>query len=113
VTDKNNKFAHLPPDNIPEVARAELEGYRDALDKFDRELVELMGKRFEVVHKVGILKSKHGIPTIQPIRAQAVIDRAADRAPENGLAPYFMRAIYEAIIDYAHDLEKEIVKDHD
>ena len=111
--DEKNRFAHLPPDDIPEAARAELEGYRAELDKFDQELVELMGRRFEVVNKVGVLKSKHSMPTIQPIRAQAVIDRAADRAPDHGLAPYFMRAIYEAIIDYAHDLEKEIVKDHD
>lgn len=86
----------------------ELENYRYQLDQFDDDLAEAIGNRFRIVSKIGELKARYGIPTIQPVRAQAVIDRAADRAPEHGLSPAFMRKIYEVIIDYAHDLEKDI-----
>jgi len=101
-------FADLPQDNIPPEAQEELETYRRELDQYDLDLVEAIGNRFKVVHQIGALKSRHGIPSIQPIRAQAVIDRAAARAPDHGLSPDFMRRMYEAIIDYAHDLERDI-----
>lgn len=106
-------FSHLPPEDIPPEAQKQLEEYRRELDQFDNDLADAIGNRFKVVRKIGDLKAKHGIPAISPVRAQAVIDRAAARGPENGLSPDFMRSLYEAIIDYAHDLEKDIRSDEE
>ena len=108
MTKAKDGFADLPPDNIPPEAQSALDAYRRELDQYDLDLVEAIGNRFKVVHQIGELKAQHGIPSIQPIRAQAVIDRAAARGPEHGLSSDFMRRLYEAIIDYAHDLERDI-----
>jgi len=86
-----------------------LEGYRRQIDKLDVELVDVLARRFAVVRNVGALKAGTDISVVQPERAQAVIDRAAALAQEKGLDGDFVRKLYEAMIDHAHELEHDIL----
>ncbi len=87
----------------------QLEEYRKEIDACDQALVEALARRFEVVRKVGELKTNTDMEAIQPARAQAVKDAAVRLGQDHGLDPDFMRRIYEVLIDYAHDLEHEIL----
>ena len=88
---------------------AELEEYRKQIDALDQELVDVLARRFDVVRKVGEFKNGTQMEAIQPARAQAVKDAAVRLGQDQGLNPDFMRRIYEVLIDYAHDLEHEIM----
>lgn len=92
--------------DIPE----ELVGYRAEIDALDAELVDVLARRFEVVRNVGVLKAKEGLSVVQPDRAQAVKERAAQMAADKGLDPDFMFKFYELMIGYAHDLEDDILE---
>lgn len=90
-----------------------LEEYRKQIDALDQEIVDVLVRRFDVVRKVGELKIDSKLEAIQPARAQAVKDAAVRMGQDKGLDPDFMRRIYEVLIDYAHDLEHEILADAD
>ncbi|MEM7650644.1 MAG: chorismate mutase [Pseudomonadota bacterium] len=90
----------------------ELEEYRKQIDECDAALIKALAERFEIVRKVGALKVGEGMDSIQPARAQAVKDQAVELGKAHGLDEAFMRRIYDALIDYAHHIEHEIIGDH-
>ena len=99
----------MSDENVPQ----ELEEYRKQIDALDQEIVDVLVRRFDVVRKVGELKAVSDLEAIQPARAQAVKDAAVRMGQDRGLDPDFMRRIYEVLIDYAHDLEHDILADAD
>jgi len=94
---------------------SELVEYRKQIDICDQDLIAVLVRRFEIVRKVGEFKAEKNMDAVQPARAQAVKDRAVLWGREQGLDPVFIRGVYEVLIDYAHDLEHEILDeaDHD
>ena len=87
----------------------QLEDFRKQIDACDEALIEALARRFDIVRKVGELKTNAGMEAIQPARAQSVKDRAVRLGQESGLDPDFMRRVYEVLIDYAHDVEHDII----
>ena len=98
-------MSSAPDSEVPQ----ELQEFRKQIDACDRVLIEAVAARFEVVRKVGEFKIGTDMEAIQPARAQAVKDEAVRMGQEKGLDPDFMRRLYEVLIDYAHDLEHEIL----
>lgn len=82
-----------------------LADYRAEIDQLDEKIVKLLVDRFKIVHAVGELKARDGIAVIQSQRAEAVKDRVARLAMEQGLDGDLLRAIYTLMIDHAHVLE--------
>lgn len=87
-----------------------LEEFRKEIDALDIELVDVLARRFAVVRAVGRLKSGTDIAVVQPARAQAVKNRAAEMGEAKGLDPEFVRRLYGMMIDHAHELEDEILE---
>lgn len=85
-----------------------LEGYREEIDSLDRQLIDLLSKRFDIVRAVGKLKADHDIGVVQSKRADEVKLRAMNMAEEKGVNPYLIRGFYDAMIDEAHIIEHEI-----
>ena len=86
----------------------QLEEYRKEIDTLDVELIDVLSRRIEVVRKVGELKAGTDISVVQPARAHAVKNRAAEMGVSKGLDEAFVRKIYDVMIDHAHALEHEI-----
>lgn len=86
----------------------ELEDLRRQIDALDIELIDVLSRRIDVVRKVGELKAGTDISVVQPARAQAVKNRAAEMGIDKGLDETFVRKLYDLMIDYAHDLEHDI-----
>lgn len=84
-----------------------LEDFRRDIDVLDEQIVDLLVKRFGVVHAVGELKAREGIAVVQSVRAEAVKDRVAALAQAQGLDGDLLRAIYTLMIDHAHVLEQD------
>ncbi len=90
----------------------ELEMLRRQIDMLDVELIDILARRIDVVRKVGNLKAGTDISVVQPARAQAVKNRAAEMGATKGLDKEFVRQIYDLMIDHAHALEHEILDAH-
>ncbi|MCB9987813.1 MAG: chorismate mutase [Rhodospirillales bacterium] len=87
-----------------------LKPYRDRIDDLDDRIVDLLAERYAIIREVGHFKAGEDIPPILEDRVEEVRERAARRAADKGLDPDFVRQLYTLMIDYAHDIEKEIIK---
>jgi chorismate mutase-like protein len=86
-----------------------LGGLRAEIDQVDEQIVALVAKRMEVVHRVSDVKVKHGLPSYVPNRIAVVLDQRAAQGVAQGLDGDFVRRLYKLIIDEAIRLEDEVL----
>lgn len=84
-----------------------LQECRDAIDAIDNEVLELLNKRMEVVHRVGEIKNSSGGAIYRPEREKDIIDRLTQMSLEsNGaLQKSAIEAIFLEIFAVARNLE--------
>ncbi len=82
---------------------------RGQIDGLDRQLVSLVGERLELCRRIAELKRSGGIPMMQPGRVEEVKRRCAELGMKHGLAPAFVRRLYDAIIEEACKIEDVII----
>ena len=76
---------------------------RDELDRVDRQLVELVARRLEVVAEVGRAKAATDSPVRDLTRERAVLDGVVVLAEERGVSGDLVRRIFREIIGHAVD----------
>lgn len=86
-----------------------LKPLRDQIDVLDEEIVRLLGQRVQIVRKVADAKHQKTLSVVQPNRMNIVLDKAEELGRQNNIKPSVVRHIYETLIDYAHELEQEII----
>ena len=82
---------------------------RDILNIIDESIVMLLGRRYEICRKVGLLKKHHGIPMMQPERVQEVINRCIVAGENANVPAELTEKIYKLIIEHACAMETEII----
>jgi chorismate mutase/prephenate dehydratase len=84
-----------------------LDDIRNQIDEIDREMLELLSRRADLVHEVGLVKKKEGLQIYAPEREQALLARLIaenrGRLPEKSI-----RAIYREIMSAALALEDDL-----
>lgn len=93
--------------NIHEVMKP----FRDRIDQIDKEIIDLLRKRYDVIEEVGVFKTKEGIAPVLQDRVDEVRENAARMAAEKGLDENFIRDLYAQLIKNCCDLEQEIMDD--
>ena len=85
-----------------------LDECREAIDAIDNEVLRLLNKRMEVVHRVGEIKNQSGGAIYRPEREKAIIERLnAISQQENGLLnKNAIEAIFLEIFAVARNLER-------
>lgn len=78
---------------------------REQIDRIDEELIELLATRFEVTAKVGELKARNGLESVDPVREQEKLERLRSLAEQKGLNTEFTLDLFQMIFD-------EVVKNH-
>ena len=91
---------------------AEILRLRTAIDGIDRELMQLLARRFQYCLEVGARKKAMNIPVMQSGRVTEVTDRAAQAAVDAGLSAEFGRGVWHLIIEEACALEYRMFPDH-
>lgn len=74
-----------------------LEELRKNIDSIDDEIMHLLARRMEVSRRIGELKSREGIPVIQPERYNDMMSKRVEDSERLGLSASFMRNILAAI----------------
>jgi chorismate mutase/prephenate dehydratase len=84
-----------------------LDHIRSQIDTIDHDLLDLLSRRAELVHEVGLVKKRDGLQIYAPEREETLlrrlIDMNAGRLPEKSI-----RAIYREIMSAALALEDDL-----
>lgn len=84
-----------------------LDDIRIGIDKIDRELLDLLSQRADLVHEVGVVKKRDGLQIYAPEREEALLRKLVEmnqgRLPEKSI-----RAIYREIMSAALALEDDL-----
>jgi chorismate mutase len=91
--------------NTPSSVPAELLQLRDRIDQIDQEIIAALARRFVVTEQVGLLKARHDLDSVDPVREQEKLQRLRDQAEQHGINPDFVRSLFQQIFD-------EVVKNH-
>lgn len=84
-----------------------LEECREAIDAIDNEILELLNKRMQVVHRVGEIKNDTGGAIYRPEREKAIVNRLSKMSEKSGglLNKSAIEAIFLEIFAVARNLE--------
>jgi len=96
----NNLLLHLAVrKNMPDDSLLEekLKVLRNDIDNYDRQLVELLGKRMQLVESIGYLKKAYNMAIYQPQRWENVMQRAQTNGAINHLPSDFVEALFNII----------------
>ncbi len=85
-----------------------LKPYRAKIDALDREIIDLLRARYDVIEEVGHLKAREDIEAVLQDRVDEVRENAARMAAEHGLDEDFIRHLYAQLIDHSCALEETI-----
>lgn len=83
----------------------ELLALRSEIDRIDEALLTLLAKRFGVTARVGELKARNGLESVDPTREHEKLERLRALAEENSLNSEFILDLFQTIFD-------EVVKNH-
>jgi chorismate mutase len=76
----------------------ELKALREQVSEIDREIVEAINRRIEVVRRIWAHKAEHGLGQVDPERERWLYEHlaASNRGP---LSPEGLQEIYAAVLD--------------
>jgi chorismate mutase-like protein len=87
----------------------ELKHLRQEIDKIDKNIVELIATRLEVVKSVAKIKQELGIPVILPDRINEVLNKNSNLAKQLNSDSDLVRDLFEKIIETAIVSENKII----
>ncbi len=82
-----------------------LADFRKEIDLIDQELVQLLEKRFLIVHQIGLLKKELGLPVFDPKREKEVLESKGKLITNKEHLAYY-ESIFKLIMDISKDMEK-------
>lgn len=88
--------------------RQDLEIIRENIDKVDKQLVELLEKRIELVKEVGLYKSQRGLPVYDGNREEKVIEKYKSYLKNDIYYEYIEELCYN-IMKVCKDVQKNEV----
>jgi isochorismate pyruvate lyase len=84
-----------------------IQDIRDAVNEYDRQIIELLGKRTRYVHEaVRFKKSENDIR--RPGHIPALIEQRRTWAKEYGVDPDFVAKIYQILVDHSFDVQADL-----
>lgn len=86
-----------------------LTGLRKEINILDKQLIELLAERMDVVENIGKVKKESNVAILQRTRWQEVIQKVLDMGSEQGLSPDFVEKIFKSIHQESIDHQHKIV----
>lgn len=91
---------------MTETPNQQLAELRASIDNIDAALIHLLAERFKFTQRVGALKAREGMPSADPDREKAQIERLRMLAQASRLDPDFAEKLLAFII-------REVIRHHD
>jgi len=77
--------------------KQELQELRAQIDRLDRDLLETMSHRMQIVSQIGACKIRNRVTALQVKRMDEIIQRQMNQAQSVGLRPEYVQEIYRTI----------------
>lgn len=84
-----------------------LKPLRDQIDAIDQQLLVLLEQRLELVHQVGEVKTKHGLPIYAPDREAMMLSKRREEASARGLSPDMIEDVLRRVMRESYANEKD------
>ena len=91
----------------PDPKQGTLDELRDQIDEADKQLVELLNRRAEIVARVGAVKQRDGVPIYAPHREAAVLKKALERN-KGPLPDRTIEGIYRELMSGSFAIEQPL-----
>ena len=82
---------------------------REQIDHVDKELLEILAQRMDIVEKMGLYKKKNNVTVFQKNRWQEISETSNKWAEELGLNPEFMWDLFKVIHDASIRRQEDIL----
>jgi len=76
----------------------ELQSLRTEIDRLDRELVELLARRRDVVKRVADVKRRWALPVTDPAREQSMRRQLLEHAADRGVPAALITNVLDAVL---------------
>ncbi len=103
-------FMSLFSVNTKAGTQEQLATYRQQIDSIDKQLVQLIQERAQVVQQVGVIKQEAHIPVTDASREQVVIQKAEDLGKGGPLPPEAVGRIYQKLVEEMRNWEASLTK---
>ncbi|GDY24945.1 MULTISPECIES: bifunctional chorismate mutase/prephenate dehydrogenase [unclassified Agarivorans] len=80
---------------------------RDQIDEVDQQLLDLLQQRIQLVHKVGEVKTQHGLPIYAPDREAAMLAKRRAEAENKGVPPALIEDVLRRVMRESYTSEKD------
>lgn len=90
-----------------------LKTLRSRIDTIDDQIVNLMGKRMEIVDEIGVLKKENNVAILQVKRWNEILRRMTIEGKNLDLSEDFVLQVYKAIHQESIDHQKKIINRED
>ena len=81
--------------------KAQLDQLRERIDSIDRQLVELLAQRRQVIQQVTEVKQQHELPTFHPAREENLISARRAQATQAGLDPDYVEDLFRTMLRHS------------
>jgi len=85
---------------------AGLESWRAEIDRCDRQIIELLAHRFDLVRRIGQYKAAHSLPVLDEVREKELL---ADRERQAAVAGnYSIKNIFRLVLEESRNIQEEM-----
>jgi chorismate mutase / prephenate dehydrogenase len=81
--------------------KAQLDHLRERIDSIDKQLVELLAQRRQVIQQVTEVKQQHELPTFHPAREENLISARRAQATQAGLDPDYVEDLFRTMLRHS------------
>ena len=99
------------PENNTEEYKNNLTTLRTQIDVVDHKILEILGKRMDIVKSIGFLKKENNVAILQSNRWNEILDKMIKDGEENKLSENFILTMYKAIHQESINHQKKIMND--
>ena len=86
-----------------------LASLRKQIDEMDNQLMDLLTKRMRISREIATYKKEHNMAVVQSTRYNEILDKRGAQGSLCGMAPEFIRRIYESIHEESVRQQMEII----
>ena len=85
---------------------ASLESMRAEIDECDRQIIQLLDRRFELVRKIGVYKAIHNLPVLDEARETELLSDKKRQASVAG--HYSVEDIFKPILEQSRQIQAKV-----
>lgn len=87
-----------------------LDEFRNQIDKYDEEILELFAQRMGVAHKIGVFKKEHNLTILQTKRWDEIVKKIMSKAGPMGLSEEFVERYLKAVHQESINHQNKVMK---